>query len=156
MSRREFRWVRVRGRGRGEDGYRPAEVYIQEDGSRDIYLAGTDIRQDEALVQVLEPIKLPSEVEAGMTAAIAAHRARWSFYRIPDHARTTFRLRAVEARCGEPETVSAFAAIGVTDLMIPTVQMFDAVAAALAELPEDARRVAEADLFDQALSGGRA
>ena len=155
MSRREFRWVRVRGRGRGEDGYRPAEVYIQEDGSRDIYLAGTDIRQDEALVQVLEPIKLPSEVEAGMTAA-AAHQVRWAFYRIPAPARAAFRRRATDARCGEPAAVSAFAAVGIHHLLVATVELFDVVAAALAEVPEDARPGAEVDLFDQVLSGGPA
>lgn len=76
--------------------------------------------------------------------------------RIPAPARAAFRRRATDARCGEPAAVSAFAAVGVTGLMVATVKIFDTVTAALAELPEDARPGVEADLFGQALSGGRA
>lgn len=92
-------------------------------------------------------------------AAIAAHQVRWAFYRIPAPARTAFRRRATDARCGEPAAVSAFAAVGITSitsLMVATVELFDTVAAALAKVPEDARPGAEVDLFGQALSGGRA
>ncbi|KQT93310.1 hypothetical protein ASG60_08020 [Methylobacterium sp. Leaf469] len=92
----------------------------------------------------------------GIEQAAAAHQARWAFYRIPAPARAAFRRRATDARCGEPAAVSAFAAVGITGLMVATVELFDTVAAALASVPEDARPGAEVDLFGQALSGGPA
>jgi hypothetical protein len=92
----------------------------------------------------------------GIEQAAAAHQVRWSFYRISEPARTAFRRRATDARCGEPAAVSAFAAVGVLNLLVASVELFDAVATALADVPEDARPGAEVDLFGQALSGGPA
>lgn len=65
-------------------------------------------------------------------------------------AQTVFRRRVVEARCGEPEAVAAFVAIGISNVMRPPVMVYDDVAAALAALTEAERPVVEVGLFREA------
>jgi hypothetical protein len=87
-----------------------------------------------------------------MASTTEEHRAAWDLYRIRRPAQVAFRRRVVEARCGEPDAVAAFAAVGVTNLMRPAVIVYDAVATALAGMPEAERPAIEAGLFGQALT----
>ena len=87
-----------------------------------------------------------------MASASEEHRAAWDFYRLPKPAQTVFRSRVVGARCGEPDVVAAFAAVGVTNSMRPPVMVYDDVAAALVALPVDGRPAIEVAMFGQALT----
>ncbi|ACB78377.1 hypothetical protein Mpop_0189 [Methylorubrum populi BJ001] len=87
-----------------------------------------------------------------MASASEEHRAAWDFYRLSKPAQTVFRGRVVGARCGEPDVVAAFAAVGVTNSMRPPVMVYDDVAAALVALPGDGRLAIEVALFGQALT----
>jgi hypothetical protein len=87
-----------------------------------------------------------------MASEAERHRAAWDFYGIPRPAQVAFRRRVVDARCGEPDAVAAFAAVGISNTMRPPVMVYDDVSAALAGMPEADRPAIEGRLFGEALT----
>ncbi len=80
--------------------------------------------------------------------------ARWdgrAFYALPFEARSAFRRTVAGVRWGRPEPRAAFAAVGVTDVVLHTFDLFDLVASGLASLDEEDRAAAGIALCGQDL-----
>ncbi|MCJ2018921.1 hypothetical protein MKK84_15970 [Methylobacterium sp. E-065] len=86
-----------------------------------------------------------------MANGIEATRDGRAFYALPNEARSTFRRTVASARWGRKEPLAAFAAVGITDLLRHTLDMFDLAAAGLASLDEEDRAAAGLALCGQVL-----
>ena len=86
-----------------------------------------------------------------MSDGIEATRDGRAFYSLPYEARSTFRRTVAGARWRRQEPLAAFAAVGISDPLRHTLDLFDLVAAGLASLDEQDRAAAEIALCGQVL-----
>lgn len=91
-----------------------------------------------------------------MANTIEAGRDGRAFYALPIEARSRFRSAVAGARWEREEPFAAFAAVGVHDVVMHTLDLFDVVAAGLDALEEEDRVAAELALFGQPLPSGPA
>lgn len=91
-----------------------------------------------------------------MANGVEARRDGRALHALPRGAERHFRRMVAGARWGCREPVAAFAALGLTDVVLHTLDLFDLVAAGLASLDEEDRAAAELTLFGQPLPIGPA
>ncbi|MGN8091634.1 hypothetical protein [Methylobacterium sp. 22177] len=91
-----------------------------------------------------------------MAKKIEARRHGRAMHALPLAAKSHFRRRVAEARWGREQSCAAFAAVGVDDVVVHTLDLFDRVAEGIGRLPWQDRAEAEVVLFGQALPTGLA
>jgi hypothetical protein len=91
-----------------------------------------------------------------MAGDVEAQRNRRAFYALPFEARCTFRRAVAGARWGRPEPLAAFAAVGIHDVVVHTLDLLELAAEGIAMLHWQDRAAAEIALFKQALPTGLA
>ncbi|MFC6790764.1 hypothetical protein ACFQE0_14775 [Methylobacterium komagatae] len=91
-----------------------------------------------------------------MADTIEVRRHGMALHALPFKVQSTFRRTVFEARSGREEAVAAFAAVGVTDVVLHTLDLFDLVAAGIAALEEEDRAAAEIALLGQPIQSGPA
>lgn len=89
-----------------------------------------------------------------MADGFEARRDGRALHALPFAARSSFRRAVAGTRWGRPEPLAAFAAVGVDDVLIHALDLFDLVAAGLASLDEEDRAAAEVALCGQVLPPG--
>ena len=86
-----------------------------------------------------------------MVDQVEARRDGRALHALPFEAKSRFRRTVAGARWGHPEPLAAFAAVGVHDVLLHTLDLYDLFAAGLAALDAEDRAAAEIALCGQVL-----